>query len=303
MRGLATFADSLKVQKKLDVPKNITFGVEIEFEHAPISVVETRVKRSKIAGLLSNGWVLKQDNSLITYKDSIGIGGELTSPVLHNTIEAYKEIRNACHLIQVCGGVATENCGAHIHVGSQILEDKKKYYIRLMKLWMVYENEIVRFALGESSTIRPLMDYYAKTNAYIFRHADLYEKEKTCDVFEMFDSLGSDKKQALSLYNLKKYCEYHTLEVRCPSGTINPNIWINNINFFLNLFLACKDDSKDWDMIDKKYEEVKKIKKLKHIIDYDIEKAVELCDFVFDKTLDKHNFLTQYEKDSKVLTL
>ena len=120
---------------------------------------------------------------------------------------------------------------------------------------------------------------------------------------DIFDDLGSDKNQALSFYNLRKYRDYHTLEVRCPSGTINPDIWKNNINFFLNLFLACKDDSKDWDMIDKKYEEVKKIKKLKHIIDYDIEKAVELCDFVFDKTLDKHNFLTQYEKDSKVLTL
>ncbi len=295
---MTSFASDLKLPKKLNMPSNITFGVEIEFEHASISKVETRVNKSKLDGLLSNGWVLKQDNSLIKYKDSIGIGGELTSPVLHNTIEAYKEIRTACHLIQECDGIATENCGGHIHIGSQILEDKKKYYIRLMKLWMVYENEIVRFALGEFSTKRPLMDYYAKTNAYIFRHADLLEKEKLCDIFE---SLGSDKKQALSLYNLKKYSEYHTLEVRCPSGTINPEIWKNNINFFISLFLACKDDSKNWDMIDKKYEVVRQVKKIKHVIDYDIEKAVELCDFVFDKTLDKHNFLTQYEKDSKVL--
>lgn len=297
---MTTFASDLKIQKKLDVPKDITFGVEIEFEHAPISKVEAKVKRSKLDGLLSNGWVLKQDNSLIKYKDSIGIGGELTSPILHNTIEDYKEIRNACHLIQVCGGLATENCGAHIHIGSQILENNKKYYLRLMKLWMIYENEIVRFALGEFSKKRPFMDFYAKTNSYIFRHVDLMEDLKLSDIFE---NLGSDKNQALSFYNLKKYRDYHTLEVRCPSGTINPDIWKNNINFFLNLFLVCKDDSKNWDMIDKKYKEIIKLRKLVHIINYDIDKAVELCDFVFDKTLDKHNFLTQYEKDSKVLTL
>ena len=295
---MTTFASDLKIQDKLHIPNNVTFGVEIEFENASFKNIEQKMDRSKLGGLLSNGWILKQDGSLFKYKDTIGMGGELTSPILHNTVEDYKEIKEACRIIQECHGLATENCGGHIHIGSKIFGYNKTYYIRLMKLWLVYENEIVRFSMGENEVLRPLIDKYAKTNAYIFSHIDSLKDEKLCDIFE---NLGSDKDLALSLRNLRKYAEYHTLEVRCPAGTINPDIWENNINFFVNFLLACKDDSKDWDKIDRLYEETIKEKKLFHILDYNFEKAVELSDFIFDKTIDKFNFLVQYKKDSKVL--
>ena len=92
---MTTFASDLKIQDKLHIPNNVTFGVEIEFENASFKNIEQKMDRSKLGGLLSNGWILKQDGSLSKYKDTIGMGGELTSPILHNTVEDYKEIKEA----------------------------------------------------------------------------------------------------------------------------------------------------------------------------------------------------------------
>ena len=296
---MESFATSLKLPKKLNMPNNFTFGVEIEFEKARIKNVEHKMIQSKLDGLLSKGWVLKQDNSLCKYSDSIGIGGELTSPVLRDNVDSYKEIRNACHIVEQCDGLATENCGGHIHIGSKLLNNNKKYYIRLMKLWVIYENEIVRFSLGETLEKRPFLDYYAKSNFNLFSKAEVFEDSQ---FYEMMFVLGADKNMAMSFKNLAPYRDFHTVEIRCPNGTINPDIWKNNINFFAHLLLICKDETRDWDRIDKLYDTIRKNNKEKHIVDYNIEKAVELSDFVFNDTIDKYNFILQYTKDSKILT-
>ena len=84
MKGLDTFVNNIKLPKKLDIPSDFTFGIEIEFEKAKLKEISSDVKKSKINGILSKGWKLKQDNSLTMYKNTIGIGGELISPVLNN---------------------------------------------------------------------------------------------------------------------------------------------------------------------------------------------------------------------------
>ena len=294
-----TFVNSIKLPRKLNIPSDFTFGVEIEFEKAKLKEISSDVKKSKINGVLSKGWKLKQDNSLTMYKNTIGIGGELISPVLNNSMENYKELRNACHVIERCGGEATRNCGGHIHIGSKVLEDNLKYYIRLMKLWVIYEDEIVRFGLGESDKKRPLLDYYAKPSFNMFANAIDFNDSLFQEIVE---HTSKEKYMAISFYNLKPCSDIHTIEIRCPNGTINPIIWKNNINFFAHLLLVCKDETRDWELIDRLYKKLTRKAKYYHVIGYDIKKAIELSNFVFNDELSKDNFLIQYEKDSKILT-
>ena len=58
--------------------------------------------------------------------------------------------------------------------------------------------------------------------------------------------------------------------------------------------LCCLDDSKDWDFVDKLYYYYNNGReKVKNLLTPEL-----LCDFVFDKELDKNYFLTQfYKKD------
>ncbi|HPF82985.1 MAG TPA: hypothetical protein PLV83_02295, partial [Bacilli bacterium] len=163
---------------------------------------------------------------------------------------------------------------------------------------------IMRFSAGEEDDIREGAYQYAKSSAQVLRHIDYFEKGKevSCD-FETFVRLfGSQKKMAISFFNLHKNRPFHTIEVRCPNGTINPLIWENNINFFTKLLLATTNNKKDWDLINYLYQESKN--NCREDYEFNIDKATDLVDFVFDDEIDKNDFMIQYEKrNEKVLKL
>lgn len=294
-----TFVKQLRLPKTLNLPKEVTFGVEIEFENAKLSTLEQKITLSKMNNLISNDWKLKQDDSLVENSKK-GFGGELVSPVLNDQQEAYKQIRNACHIIETSDGKATDRCGGHIHIGSNLLEDDIKNYLRLARLWTVFENEIVRFGLGTDELPRESMAYYAQSSAKLLRHIELLEKQsKNCNLDDFIRCYGFEKRVALSFFYLNKEKSFHTLEVRCPNGTIDPDIWKNNINFFTKFFLSCKDKRKDWNMIERMFQEKKNNME---IDEYNIDKARLLTDFVFNDEQDKNNFMLQYKKDrNKIL--
>lgn len=45
------------------------------------------------------------------------VHGELISPILHDTPEAWEQIERACDILRAHGAKVTTNCGGHIHVG------------------------------------------------------------------------------------------------------------------------------------------------------------------------------------------
>lgn len=294
-----SFIDNIKLSQKLNIPNDVTFGVEIEFEKAPLDEVEYKLKKSKQNGLIDKKWKLVQDDSLCEAYNFNGYGGEAISPILKNDISAYKEIRNVCHVIKMLNGVATTKCGGHIHIGANILNDDVNSYIRLIKLWTVFENEIIRFSLGETEQKRESMALYAK---------NVREKLMTIKDFgsikydfkKFVEQFGNDKKMGLSFFNLNENRPIKTLEVRCPNGSLNYMIWKNNINFFIKLLQTSADTKKDWNLINRLFNELRDNNYEDDL--YNIEKAKLLSRFVFDDEIDQNNFITQYIKDSnKVL--
>lgn len=296
-----TFVEQIELPKTLNLPKDVTFGVEIEFENAKLDYVDKKLINAQTRKLLDSKWKLKQDDSLYMYKGNKDMGGELISPVLIDEENTYKQIRNACHIIKSLGGTITQRCGGHIHVGSNLLEDDIKNYLRLARLWTVFEDEIIRFGFGEDELSRETMSFYAKSSAALLRHIELIEKEKygKCDFNNFVRCYGFDKKLALSFFYLNEDKPFHTLEVRCPNGTLNPIIWKNNINFFTKLFISCKNKEKDWNMIERMFQ---KEKNNNVPSGYNIDKANLLANFVFDDEQDINNFMLQYKKDrNKIL--
>lgn len=289
--------DSIKYRDTLELDNKITFGLEIEFMKARRIYIDEALKELFTREMLSKPWIVKVDETL--YDGAVTqspINGEATSDILTDSTDTWKDLILVCDTIKKFRGIVTSKCGAHIHIGKQIFDDNLKYYIRLAKLWTIYEDVIIKFSAGEDEFIRDGSLYYAASNIQIFKYIKLFENNNKS--FNEFVRVYSEcKNLALSLRNLDPKRALDTLEVRCPNGTLNPIIWQNYVNFFIKFLLACKDDTKDWDAIDRKFD---------LFIGNDCEetfnpdKAIELADFIFDNPIDKINFLKQFNKTDTI---
>lgn len=293
---MSSFINKIDLDSNLNLPEELTYGIEVEFEYAKYSAVRNVLEMLKFKKRISDGWKLKPEPSL----EVSAYSGEISSPILHDTEKSYEEIETICQILKYMDGRNTRRCAGHIHIGSNILEDNVDYYVRLTKIWTVFEPEIIRFSLGEYETIRDTMPKYASAAAPFLRHIDKFEVGLLGEYsYENFVKRFSiEKKMAISFFYLPEDKPFHTIEIRCPNGTLNPVIWKNNINFFTKLILSCRDNTKDWKKINRMYHQIKNdCGSDREMLD-DIEKAKLLAEFVFDDEQDIKNFMLQYRKDS-----
>lgn len=303
----------IKYRSKIKLPKKIQFGTEIEFENANYHSVSLDLQKCKS---LSN-WTLKGDVSVTTYYKG-SCGGEVVSPILHDTRIAWNELKDACLLIRQDFGISTGRSGAHIHIDSSILNDKDEYILNFIKMWALYEHVIYLFSYGTSNTPRKvlplyasplasnicnfLLDYYSKKDWYNYL-LDNGTIKKSTNLYYLFSSLTYTKGIINYGFNFH-HCqgtddsELNTIEIRCPNGTLDNVIWQNNINFFTKLLLYCASDSFDKELINKKLCNFEP-KALNDYSDIYFEDAIELTNLIFDDELDKMYFLKQYLKMDK----
>lgn len=304
----------IKYRQKLDFPKGVQFGTEIEFQNASFNSVSFALQEKK---KLSN-WNLKGDPSVTSIYNGIDHGGEVTSPILHDSKKAWSDLKTACLLIKHNFGLNQGKAGSHIHVDSGILNDNDKFILNLIKLWTVYEHVIYLFAYGENDKPRtslvtyayPVAPYYNEflkeyeSNKYAYRHI-LNGKQinKETNLYFLISNCATNLNALGNGLNFG-HCngvnidDKNTIEFRCPNGTLSHIIWQNNINFFVKLLLYCRSNNFDIDFINKKMKNYE-VKKLEQYSDIYLDDAIELSDLIFDNELDKMYFLKQYLKINK----
>lgn len=305
------WVDLIKERDILEIPNNITFGLEIEFAKANRRYIAERLNLAYKNKKISNPWNLENEETI--YDDNIffsNYGGEAISAILTDNKNTWNDIEFTCGEIKNYGGIINKKCGAHVHTGISIFEDNLKYYSRLMKIWTIFENIIIRFCYGEFNNPRENFCYFAAYNTPFFKNIDLfYKNDKQLKSFDEFVAKYSkyktlavsfqllDEKYIKNKYgnNIKDWYKYRTLEFRAGNGTLNPVIWQNYVNLYTKIMLCCLDDSKDWDYIDKEF--YNNILNDDIEIKYNLNKAQLFFDFIFNNPLDKYNFLVQYSKN------
>lgn len=131
-----------------------TFGVEIEFEGGDrdaiardlydAGLIEEPRQRGYHAPRVPGLWSFETDGSVS--------GGELVSPVMADTPEAWRQIEQVCEIVRRHGGRATARCGGHVHIGSRRpLDDDGERWNRLRRLCQGYEDLLFRLAAGGES--------------------------------------------------------------------------------------------------------------------------------------------------------
>lgn len=283
-------------RKTLDLPKDVTFGLEVEFKM-------DQFNDSYKANFID------EDNAALTFMEELGYDYnydveceindhiELVSPVLTDSAKTWEELDNILTFIKNNDGYYSGKCGAHVHVGKNILNSNSAW-INFFKLWYIFEDDIFRFTNGENYKLRENGDYKAAKIVSVCKNIIKdYNSFKDIDI----SYLSSNKLVAVNFPSPLK-CEdfsnllkttsdpkanniLNTVEFRSPNGTINPVIWQNNVNFFTKLMLSCANKNFDTEKLDYLYNS-----KSYATVD-------DLVSFVFEDEFDKKCFLRQYYKD------
>lgn len=283
----------LELRNCLGFEDYITFGLELEFENA----MRNRIKNKLNKYHLADTWEFKSDGSLTN-------GAEINSPILKDKGDSWDNLKKVCSIVNKRATIGT-NSGGHIHIGTQVIGDKTDSWLNFIKLWSVYENIIYRFVYGNFLNPRPNMSKYAEPMTKDFWRD--YQKLKDYDQLEMRDiirKISHKRYQAVNFNNVSNFNNIeneNTIEFRCPNGTIDPVIWQNNVNLFVNVLLYSKSSNYNDDIVQKRRNiNEEKYSNLSWYGEIYLQQALELCDMLFTNNFDKVYFLRQYLKSFEI---
>ena len=258
---------------------DFTFGTEIEFE---------KYDYQKLGYFLWNNgyrrWRAIYDHSILD-------GGEIISDILYNKERDWQELKEICHILKDKGVTIGGKTGGHIHIGAHILEGNIDYWLALLKIWTVFEPILYQFSYGEKGYGRPLM--YVEAKPFNKELKNTIEKlGNNRDVSHLIYLLKDFKRsRAINFrnasWNFSQNFDYkNTIEFRLFNGSINENVWQNNINMLLNLFSVIKNNNYDKEWINYHFD--------KDDITNNLDSAITFANMIYTNGLDKLYFLRQY---------
>lgn len=281
----------LEYRDKLNLPDNLTFGVEIEYENI-LKMFTDKFIEKKL-----NGWNSKRDGSLIS-------GGEITSPVMTDKVEYWKELKMVCDYLTKKRADTLHNAGGHIHIGTCVLGDDIEAWRQFLKLYTAYENILFRFLYGDKINGRKKLFSYAKPIADIL-YNNMENISGMSNFSEMECFVPQDTRflalnfKNIKFYNPNNFNNKNTLEFRSPNATTSAVVWQNNINTLAKMLVSSRKKIMNEEFLDYK---LKKEFFPYYNNDYlynnvILKNALEFVDLVFDNNLDKVYFLRQYLKN------
>lgn len=275
----------------LGLPDDLTFGIEIEYELIDELFVFMKLHEKY------QDWFFKDDFS-------IKLGGETSSPIFSDNYDTWQTINNICCDLKKLGAAALDCSGGHIHIGSNLLGDDYKAWLNFIKIYIAYENVFTRFFYGDKLCARSYKVKNLKTCYEVLRNFHYgYSVENVLGIinnnnYDLYQFLlNLDPYTNVNCLNIGYVFENHmgnTVEFRSPNGTLNENVWQNNINACTKLLLASKKKI-DNDYLDFKIKNIPEDKK-DYYDNININDALELVDLIFENNLDKIYFLKQYFK-------
>ena len=233
----------LEYRDTLNLPKELTFGVEIEYENTQKEKVDNYINRHL------NGWISKRDGSLFT-------GGEINSPIMTDDIKYWKELEKICNYLEKKNADTSHNAGGHIHIGSSILKpDDITGWRHFLKLYTAYEHIVFRFIYGDKLSARKNIKRYASPIAdHLYRRLNKINQAKY--LYEIEWILPYERNGAVNFNNIDfspyPSREKQTIEFRSPNSSTNPTIWQNNINTFSKILVSSKEHVMDEAFLDYK---------------------------------------------------
>lgn len=280
----------LVYRDSLDLPSNVTFGIEIESDRVSYNKIKEKLRGKNI------NWSVQYDSSIYT-------GAEIDSPILKDSKTTWQELKTVCALLKQSHAKITPYTGGHVHVGTHIFHDDIESLKIFLETYMIYEPLLFRFWYGEYLTGRSGMKRYA-TQIQRFLYANMDFFMKCNSLKEILDLLKfSNKYCAVNFLNVKDISTYsfkNTIEFRAGNGTHKPVIWQNYVNLSTKLLLFSKRKDIDTDFLDWKVRNLA-LSETNYMLyeGIDLKEMFEFVNLVFTSETDKLYFARQYLKDMR----
>lgn len=268
----------IKYRNNLNLPKDVTFGIEIEYENIVTDTVSVLLAEEKYYDSNLKDWKNKSEIDITEYNDLYEeMNGEVISPILTDNITTWKSLEKILELLENNNGIISNKCGGHVNIGAHVLGNNVSYWKNFFLLWLLYHKEIYKFASGEFTEIRDMLDCFISEISDSLKLEDLINIKN----INHFYNFLSDKRHCIYI---NKFIDNdiiygNRIEFRIPNGTLSKEIWQNYINFFSKFVISCK---KELD-----------IEEISYKIVNNKGSIIDLANYVFDNEEDKEQFLIQ----------
>lgn len=210
-----------KATKRIKIPNGMTVGIEIEA--ANLEVNRNIFKR----------WTAKEE-------ESVENGAEYTSPILTGSQEDCDEIYFVCNVLRTMGGKINEECGGHIHIGENFLTTAQSYR-NLIELWCNAEEIlfVISNKPGDITRMNAIKKHAVPLSGKIekaMKRQQIYVDDRTrkWDLLMKIIEIQKDRYSSVNFKNATHRIK-ETIEFRLSNGTLDPEVWIENINLFAGI--------------------------------------------------------------------
>lgn len=219
-------AENKQEERRIKIPEGMTVGVEIEA--ANLEVNPNLFKR----------WKAKEE-------ESVENGAEYTSPILTGSENDSHQIYFVCNVLRTMGAQINEKCGGHIHIGDKFLTTVQSYR-NLLELWC--NTEEILFAIsnkaGEITRMGAVEKHAVPLSGKVesaLKKQQIYVDDRTRE-WDLLMEIIDIQKDRYSSINFKNYNHRikETTEFRLANGTLDPDVWIENINLFAGIMAAAE---------------------------------------------------------------
>ena len=140
----------IEYRNSLNLPSDVTFGVEIEYENMPTDTVTWLMYQERQFNEKLNKWFSKRETDLSEYNNILreNMNGEISSPILIDNIDNWNNLTIVLNLLEKNGAIVTEKCGGHVNIGAHILGNNQEYWRNFLLLWTLYYKQICKFSSG-----------------------------------------------------------------------------------------------------------------------------------------------------------
>ena len=147
------------LKNRLGLPDYFRFGLEIE-GYIKDDVLRHDIREYERKSLFNYpGYEGKTEFTVYYEENDYGgidysIGGEIVSPILEDSEEAWQDIKLSCEYLQK-NAKCTDTCSVHINVGAQSLGNNYQNWYNFFKIFACCEHEIYRY-LADGKMIRSI---------------------------------------------------------------------------------------------------------------------------------------------------
>ncbi len=157
----------------------------------------------------------------------------------------WTQLHNACQMLKILGCDSNKTCGGHIHIGVNYLGLDKKAWENFLKMWSEAEPLIYMISNRRGEKTRVGAEHYAQQASYGINRIDWdgVKIESMEDLTNLaLEISGGDRYKGLNLTNVG-FAEKNTTEIRLSNGTVNYNVWRENILLYGRMMQVAKQMS------------------------------------------------------------